>query len=194
MSALSQVIDRAVCFAATAHRRQTRKGSDIPYIAHPVMVGLILQRAGFPETTVAAGILHDVVEDTDATLEDVEREFGAQIARMVEAVTETKTDAAGRPLPWQTRKDEKLAKLAQADTDVLAIAAADKLHNLAATLQAVRRGEPVWDRFNADRERWLSNAQRCIDLCHKPDSRLQQLVRQCRDLIRQLSNESATGQ
>ena len=78
------LIDKALQIASIAHEGQYRKNTKIPYIAHPVAVGMILQKAGYSEEMVAAGILHDTVEDTDITMEDIEREFGLEVARIVE--------------------------------------------------------------------------------------------------------------
>ena len=73
-------------WSALCHRGQTRKGSDIPYFEHAAAVALILDRAGFDEDVVIAGLLHDVVEDTDATLEDVGARFGPDVREMVAAL------------------------------------------------------------------------------------------------------------
>src|SRR4051794_19416262 len=73
---MSPRLDAALRFAATCHRGQTRRGCDIPYFEHAVAVGWILDRAGFDEEVVIAGLLHDVVEDTPATAADVEERFG----------------------------------------------------------------------------------------------------------------------
>ena len=69
-------INQALEFAAQAHLKQIRKGTDIPYITHPYAVGMILARSGCPESVVIAGILHDTVEDTDVTLESIRCAFG----------------------------------------------------------------------------------------------------------------------
>src|SRR5688500_431268 len=109
--------DAALMLAARAHRDQLRKGTDIPYIAHPVHVSLILIRHGFGEDLAIAGLLHDVVEDTDVPLERIAAEFGDTVARLVAAVSETKT-ADGAERPWEQRKAEKLAHLQAGEPDV----------------------------------------------------------------------------
>ncbi len=64
-------IEKAIIFAAKAHRNQTRKGTDIPYITHPFAVGMYLQKANCSEEVIAAGILHDTLEDTETTYNDL---------------------------------------------------------------------------------------------------------------------------
>jgi (p)ppGpp synthase/HD superfamily hydrolase len=148
--------DTALALAARAHRTQLRKGTDIPYIAHPFHVSLILIRHGFGEDLAIAGLLHDVVEDTDVPLEAIAAEFGDAVARLVEAVSETKT-ANGAELPWEQRKAEKLARLHEGSADVAALKAADAIHNARSIVADVRHDGPaVWGRFKrgADQTRW----------------------------------------
>ena len=149
MTGFSPTFDAALAFAARAHRDQVRKGTDVPYIVHPVQVALILIRHGFEEHSAIAGLLHDAVEDTEATLAEIERRFGAEVARLVDGVTEVK-DEGGARRPWRVRKDEQLAHLAGADRDTAALKAADALHNAQTTLvELAASGAAVWGRFNA---------------------------------------------
>jgi (p)ppGpp synthase/HD superfamily hydrolase len=139
--------DAALILAARAHRKQLRKGTDIPYIAHPVHVSVILIRHGFGEDLAIAGLLHDVVEDCDVPLAQIAAEFGDQVARLVDAVSETKS-ADGIELPWEQRKAEKLAHLHAGDPDVAALKAADAIHNARSIIADHRQiGAEVWDRF-----------------------------------------------
>ena len=147
MQAFSARYDLALALAARAHRDQLRKGTDLPYIAHPVHVSIILMRHGFAEDLAIAGLLHDVVEDTDTSLAQIAAEFGDDVARLVEAVSETKA-ANGVELPWEQRKAEKLAHLHAAGPDVAALKAADAIHNLRSIIADLQRiGPAVWDRF-----------------------------------------------
>jgi (p)ppGpp synthase/HD superfamily hydrolase len=148
--------DAALALAARAHREQLRKGTDIPYIAHPVHVSLILIRHSFGEDLAIAGLLHDVVEDTDVPLERIEAGFGDTVARLVAAVSETKM-AGGAELPWEQRKAEKLAHLHAGGPDVAALKAADAIHNARSITADVRQDGPsVWGRFKrgADQTLW----------------------------------------
>ena len=70
------MVEKAIIFAAKAHKNQTRKGTDIPYITHPFAVGMILQKAKCSEEVIAAGILHDTLEDTETTFKDLTEVFG----------------------------------------------------------------------------------------------------------------------
>jgi guanosine-3',5'-bis(diphosphate) 3'-pyrophosphohydrolase len=140
--------DEALALAARAHRLAYRKGSENPYIIHPVHVALILERAGFCGDILIAGLLHDVVEDTNHTIEEIEQTFGAEVARLVAALTEQKTDANGKKCPWKLRKHERMAQVRAAGMDAVALAAADMLHNISTTMTDVRRsGASVWQRF-----------------------------------------------
>ena len=158
MRAFSTHFDRALALAARAHRRQVRKGSDVPYIHHPVSVAFILQRHGFPEDLVLAGLLHDVVEDCDVAIADLEAAFGAEVARLVAAVSEAKREpGASAERPWRVRKQEALHHLESADAAVAALKAADALHNCQSTLQDLAaHGPSAWTRFKAgpDEQRW----------------------------------------
>ena len=147
MQAFSSRYDAALALAARAHRDQLRKGTDLPYIAHPVHVSIILIRHGFGEDLAIAGLMHDVVEDTDTSLDLIAVEFGDAVARLVEAVSETKS-ADGAALPWEQRKAEKLAHLQSAGPDVAALKAADAIHNLRSIIADLQSdGTSVWERF-----------------------------------------------
>jgi (p)ppGpp synthase/HD superfamily hydrolase len=147
MQAFSSRYDAALALAARAHRAQLRKGTDLPYIAHPVHVSIILIRHGFDEALAIAGLLHDVVEDTDTPIALIAAEFGDQVARLVAAVSETKS-ADGAELPWEQRKAEKLAHLQAGAPDVAALKAADAIHNLRSIIADVQSDGPaVWQRF-----------------------------------------------
>ena len=147
MHGYSQRYDAALALATRAHRTQLRKGTDLPYIAHPVHVAIILERHGFGEDLAIAGLLHDVVEDTDVPLAAIRREFGDVIAELVAAVTETKT-ANGLERPWEQRKAEKLERLRTSGPEVAALKAADALHNARSLISDLRAdGAAVWQRF-----------------------------------------------
>ena len=148
MPAFSQRYEAALTLAARAHRFQNRKGGDVPYIVHVVHVAAILERHGYAEDVVLAGLLHDVVEDADVPLAEIEAGFGPHVAEMVAALTEWKAED-GVPRPWESRKEELLAQVAQASLDAVAVKAADTLHtcrSLAAELR--RHGASHWANFS----------------------------------------------
>ncbi len=163
MNAFSARYDAALALAARAHRDQLRKGTDLPYITHPAHVSIILIRHGFGEDLVVAGLLHDVVEDTDTSLALIAAEFGDAVAQLVEAVSETKS-ADGAALPWEQRKAEKLAHLQAAGPDVAALKAADAIHNLRSIIADLRSAGPaVWDRFKRGPEPTLGYYHAILD-------------------------------
>jgi len=143
------VIEKALQIAAKAHVKQRRKGSDIPYIVHPVAVGMILMKAGYNETLIAAGILHDTVEDTDLSLQDIEQEFGSKIAEIVGGCSEP-----DKSLTWDLRKTHTIEYLKNAPNDIRAVACADKLHNIRSITDDYKRiGNEIWSKFNAGKEK-----------------------------------------
>jgi (p)ppGpp synthase/HD superfamily hydrolase len=144
-SGYSSRYNLALGLAARAHASQRRKGSDVPYIAHPVHVARILERHGYGEELVLAALLHDTLEDTALTEEEIATAMGAEIVALVRAVTERKTDERGER-PWEIRKRESLDRLAKegaADLRVVALKTADALHNVNETLEHVRRAGPT---------------------------------------------------
>ncbi len=166
--AFAPAVDTALIVASLVHRSQERKGTEIPYIIHPVHVALLLQRAGYDTPLVTAGLLHDVLEDMefgnrtlqedfaetfpdaglpvmaglrvfrDAFLQFMDRTFGSEVMSLVEAVSEAKND--GEPSrPWRERKAEQFARFeAASDWRVFALKAADTLHNVQSVLRELR--------------------------------------------------------
>ena len=142
------MLHEAIQVAAVAHGDQKRKGSDIPYISHPFMVAMILSQAGFPEDVIVAGVLHDTIEDTDLTLDDIISRFGERVAGIVQGCSEE-----DRSLPWKARKQHTIDYLKTASPDIRATSCADKLHNARSMAADYREiGESLWDRFNAGRD------------------------------------------
>lgn len=141
------LIDEARMFAAAAHDGQFRKGGRIPYIEHPVSVGRLLQQHGCAPHVVCAGLLHDTVEDTAVTADDIEQRFGPQVRRIVEEASEP-----DRSLSWKERKLHTIHSLAHKSVDAKHVIAADKLDNLRSIALGIEREGPVvWERFNAPR-------------------------------------------
>ncbi len=137
-------VEKAILFATKAHEGQIRKGSSIPYIWHPLAVGRLLSDHGCTEEVVAAGILHDLLEDTATTGEQIEERFGDRVARIVEGCSEP-----DKGLPWEERKRHTLERLGSAPRDVRMVTAADKIDNLRSILvDRERLGDGVWCRFH----------------------------------------------
>ena len=143
------VIEEAIAFAARAHAGQRRKETELPFIWHPLAVGRLLQDEGFPEPVVAAGILHDTVEDTTVVLAEVRERFGDEVAEIVDGCTEPEH----KTRPWEERKRHTIEFMRTASIEVRVVAAADKIDNLRAiAVDLGRVGEQVWKRFKRGRE------------------------------------------
>jgi (p)ppGpp synthase/HD superfamily hydrolase len=125
-AARSALIARALAKATAAHAGQVRNGSGgLPYIEHPRMVAATLAAHGYPDEVLAAALLHDVVEDSDTTVEDLHAEFGEAIADLVAALSDDESIE-----DYRERKDEHRSRVAVVDGDAFAIYAADKFTNL----------------------------------------------------------------
>jgi (p)ppGpp synthase/HD superfamily hydrolase len=145
---MMDIVEKALQFASKAHVDQYRKNTDIPYISHPVAVGMILMKAGYSEELITAGLLHDTVEDTEITLDDIQREFGATVAEIVAGCSEP-----DKSLSWKERREHTLEFLKTASEDIRAVACADKLHNIRSIIRDFEElGDEVWNRFNAGKE------------------------------------------
>ncbi|MDQ1147656.1 (p)ppGpp synthase/HD superfamily hydrolase [Bacillus sp. SORGH_AS 510] len=143
------VIEKALKTAAKAHEKQYRKGTDIPYVTHPIAVGMILIKAGYSDELVAAGILHDTVEDTDLSLQDIEQLFGKSIADIVEGCSEP-----DKSLTWEERKADTIEYLKTAPEKIRVVACADKLHNIQSIASDIEQfGDQVWEKFNRGKEK-----------------------------------------
>ena len=132
--AAAEVITRAVELATTAHHGQQRQSGE-PYYLHALAVAEILNDLNLDHETLAAAMLHDVVEDTDITLEDVQNEFGPVIARMVDGVTKLERigefQKAGESVDENQAENLRKLLLAMAeDVRVVLIKLADRLHNM----------------------------------------------------------------
>jgi (p)ppGpp synthase/HD superfamily hydrolase len=113
---------RALEFAAERHEGQRRQADDAAFILHPLEVAQLLRSGGYPDEIVAAGVLHDSLENTDATPLELERRFGSRVAALVCAVSEPSPDG-----PYPERKARLRASLADAGDDVAVVYAADKV-------------------------------------------------------------------
>jgi (p)ppGpp synthase/HD superfamily hydrolase len=136
----------ALAFAVEAHGRvgHLRKGTRFPYVIHPIRVAWTLERHGYDDEVITAGLLHDTIEDTDVTAEEIAERFGERVARLVEAVSEADKGAS-----WEERKSATIAKVDGADEDVLAILAADKLDNVRSIRDDLAEAgeEATWAKF-----------------------------------------------
>jgi GTP pyrophosphokinase len=122
-------IQRAHAFAERAHRGQTRKSGE-PFISHPMGVAAILSDLGMDTTTLVSAMLHDVAEDTELTLEDIDREFGPEVAQIVDGLTKLdRIEFRSREVEQAENVRKMLVAMAR-DIRVLLIKLADRLHNM----------------------------------------------------------------
>ncbi|MFM8862817.1 MAG: RelA/SpoT family protein, partial [Acidimicrobiia bacterium] len=120
---------RAYEVAARAHEGQVRKSGE-PYVTHPVAVAKVCAELGLDDTTIIAALLHDAVEDTRLTLEDLERDFGAEVARIVDGVTKLDRLKFDSKEAQQAATVRKMLVAMAKDLRVLIIKLADRLHNM----------------------------------------------------------------
>jgi GTP pyrophosphokinase len=156
---------RAVEWASSLHAQQRRKGTEAPYLSHPLAVAALVLEHGGSEAEVIAALLHDVIEDAGVKPKKIRRRFGRKVARIVIACTETldgrlpsskqakKKSAAKRDAStWRARKEQTIAHLADPATPpgVVRVKAADTLANARSVVADLRRiGPETWQRFNA---------------------------------------------
>lgn len=141
---LTERFSEALVLAERLHRRQTRKGNDIPYVAHLMAVTATVLEWGGDEDTAMAGLLHDAVEDQggEETADRIRARFGDRVADLVLHCTDSTTADPDAKGPWLERKRACLERLAHADGAVALITAADKLHNITAIIRDVRAHGP----------------------------------------------------
>ncbi|MDG6244759.1 MAG: HD domain-containing protein [Methanolobus sp.] len=152
---LTEIAD-VFAFAVDCHKNGKRK-SGIPYISHPMDVASILLKEDVPIELVFAGLLHDVVEDTDIHIETILEKYGQQVADYVYAVTEP--EILRKPLhgdkkqTWKERKEHTIKEMPGAKREIKLLSCADKLANIRDLISDVRmQGEGFWDNFNAPKE------------------------------------------
>ncbi|MFH0785158.1 MAG: HD domain-containing protein [Pseudomonadota bacterium] len=181
MTSYFQMYETALLLAITSHKGQFRKGTSIPYIVHPVHVSNILSTHGFREEVVVAGLLHDVVEDNDVTVKQIEQIFGRQVSEIINVVTEKKYDVNGKVLAWEIRRKDSLRKLREGNISAIAVKVADVYHNAATLLFELQdKGSDVWLRFNAKPHMIVKNYK---DVCMLGFEQLD-----CAKMVDRLSN------
>lgn len=149
------LISKALEIASIAHAKQKRKGTNIPYIIHPVGVMLVASEVTDDPAILAACLLHDVLEDCDPSIyseADMLRDFGADVTNAVKAVSKDETISG-----WRERNEAYLDHIRSTPhTAAHTVCAADKIHNLTSMLEDYEVvGNKLWDRFNASKEAQL---------------------------------------
>ena len=153
------MINQAIIFATKAHAGQVRKVSHSPFILHPLAVGCLLGDAGEGEDVVVAGILHDTVEDTEVTLEDIRERFDENVATLVDGCSENKA------LSWKERKVNTIEFLKTASDKVCIVTCADKIHNLQVSITGIKEhGADFFSHFKKgyDEQKWYYGSIRDV--------------------------------
>ena len=146
----STLLDKAIVFAVRAHKNTERRGKGFPYIVHPLEAVAIAATLTSDQELLAAAALHDVVEDTDCTLEDLAAAFGPRVAALVAEESDKFVEGVSESDSWHDRKQMAIDRLAAASRDAKIVAMGDKLSNM----RAISRdyddlGDALWDRFHA---------------------------------------------
>ncbi len=150
----SERYDEALLWSAQLHRRQSRKGKPVPYIAHLITVSGLVWEDGGSETEAIAALLHDAIEDAGQSHATIAERFGTEVADIVRDCTDTLAPvAAGEEKePWLLRKTRYVASLEHKPLPSLRVTAADKAHNARDMVLDARRDPRCWERFNAGLE------------------------------------------
>jgi myo-inositol-1(or 4)-monophosphatase len=144
------LLDKAIIFAVQAHSGMVRKGTDTPFIVHPIEAAAIVATMTNDVEIIAAAVLHDTVEDTLTSIEDIRSEFGDRVAAIVSAESENKREDRLPGDTWMERKKETIDHLTHStDEAEKMVALADKLSNIRAMYRDSNNlGEALWKRFN----------------------------------------------
>ena len=147
---MMELVSEAIVFAVEAHDGMRRKKNDLPYILHPMEVAVIVSTMTNDQNLIAAAALHDVVEDTDITIEEIEARFGKRVRELVASETEDKREGLPPEATWRIRKEESLEVLKNTDDPaVLMVWLGDKLANMRAIYREWKNtGDAMWQRFN----------------------------------------------
>ena len=145
-----ELLSEAIVFATKAHDGMRRKKSDVPYILHPLEAAVIVGTMSDDQHVLAAAVLHDVVEDTAVSIEEIEEKFGKRVRELVGSETEDKRSDLPPTETWRIRKEESLAVLKNTeDIGVLMVWLGDKLANMRALYRDFKvEGNAMWQRFN----------------------------------------------
>lgn len=140
----SSTVEEAIAYANECHKGDFRKGTDTPYIVHPLEVAQILTSVKADYNLIIAGLLHDVVEDAGVTLETIKEKYGKDVARLVAAHSEDKSKV------WYARKLKTIRDLPHEDIRSKLLTLGDKLSNIRSMYNDYKQvGEELWERFNA---------------------------------------------
>ena len=161
---MNNIIINALEFAAIAHNGQIRKGTNIPYISHPYAVGFLLLESRCKDNVIAAGILHDVIEDTKYNYNDILNNFNLEIADYV-----LKCSEQDKSLQWKIRKSNKIKFLKNASQEIKMIEIADKYHNILSLKRDFAKvGVQIWDRFTGNKSDYKWYYKNVVESLYNP--------------------------
>ena len=144
------VLDRAIIFAVKAHSGTERRGKGYPYIVHPLEAVEIVATMTNDQELLAAAALHDTVEDTDVTVEQIRDEFGDRVADLVASESDEMSAGVSEEDSWHTRKQAAIDRLSKASREAKMVALGDKLSNMRAIARDYAiQGDALWNLFHA---------------------------------------------
>lgn len=144
------LLDKAIIFAVNAHANTERRGKGFPYVVHPMEAVVIVATMTSDQEILAAAALHDTVEDTEVTIEQIREMFGERIASLVADESEKREQGMDEKASWRGRKEAAIAHLKNASLEAKMVALGDKLSNIRAIYQDyIEIGDLLWDRFHA---------------------------------------------
>ena len=148
----TSLFEKALGFALEAHRGQSRKRSNTPYLLHPMEAATIVATMTDDQEVIAAALLHDTVEDTDVTIEQIEENFGPRIKELVASETENKYPEKSSIETWKMRKEESIKVLKETDNiNIKILWLGDKLSNMRSFYRLYReKGDSLWKRFHQE--------------------------------------------
>lgn len=151
----TELLDRAILFAVKAHHNTERRGKGFPYVVHPMEAVEIVATITPDQELLAAAALHDTIEDTDVTVEDIRREFGDRVAELVHAESDQidgqlfDAEKGDEHATWHSRKQATIDRLAAASHDAKIVAMGDKLSNMRAIWRDYQvKGDELWKIFH----------------------------------------------
>lgn len=146
----SSLLDKAIIFAVKAHANTERRGKGFPYIVHPMEAMEIVATMTSDQELLAAAALHDTIEDTDVTVEDIRSEFGDRVARIVDNESDRFEAGVSEEDSWRGRKQAAIDRLASVSLESKKVALGDKLSNMRAIWRDYEvQGDELWKIFHA---------------------------------------------
>ena len=147
----TEILDRAIVFAVKAHANTERRGKGYPYIVHPLEAVEIVATMTPDQELLAAAALHDTVEDTEVTVEQLRAEFGERVASLVADESDVMPEGMTEEASWHQRKQAAIDRLSKASHDAKMVALGDKLSNMRAIARDYDEiGDALWNRFHTN--------------------------------------------